>query len=73
MRRVFAGTLVRYEQRLKLSWTGNEWSGQEGGCGGCVWVHRYTMNRQSGPARRIILCITWRRPRLARLISQEGH
>ena len=40
------GTLVHDEQTARLSWKGNEWPGQGGGCGESVRVHWYTVSKQ---------------------------
>ena len=56
MRRVCAGTPVHYERTAReedaasvCGYTGTlQASSQEGECGECVQVHRYTMSKQSG-------------------------
>ena len=43
------GAPVHYEQTVRTRLEGGELVPRAGG-GECVWVHRYTMSKQSGPA-----------------------
>jgi len=45
---VCAGTPVHYEQTVR----------EGGGCGERVWVHRYTMSKQSGRWMRLVCTST---------------
>ena len=52
-RRVCMGATVHCEQTVRTRLEGGELVPRAGG-GECVWVHRYTMSKQSGSAWKVV-------------------